>query len=1104
MADLNKEIKLRLFLNDDDFKTALKELNAELKKLKQDLKSGLTIGDSGKTLLEEKAAVLELIDEYRTLRKNKFDQAQADKAAAEAQKKAIKDIADAEKKAAAAKKKADDDAAKASKEGIKFLEQQKKSAEAVQKVFEATAKAVIIASSTYIQFATASEDQGRLLTKLFQLLGLVQTVQETYNAVVAINTAIQEANSLAKIQNAAATTTVTAATTASTAATDAASTSVGLLTKVFSSLGIAGAAVTGVVLAGAAAYFVFRKSAEDVRIENQKLFETYKLQYEALKNNIESEIQLQKLRNPDKFAAEQKALQQRVFFSQKATEELEEQKKSYEDQIQTIFNLTQAAGDLNDLILSFSASGKKIFNADDKKQIEDFNKNILLIDEEIRTRQKDTEESKNKARENDINKEAELANIRLSALQEQLSLNKDIESRRKIALLALQQEINLNEAKLKIDKDDLAAQAQRSVLNAKFNNIEIEFQREKRLLLLEEFKIEAEIDKAKLNRLNNIDGKLQIIATDRIIAQQELNTEIANGLPAEEAIVKQKALELSYNESIFEVQQEINQSLLESQKTIEETDYQSLIDQLAVPTGDLAQDLENKLTSAGEASARAIVNIQNEINEKIIAAQGDDVLVKQLQKELKIRTDAEKAKAKITEDIIKKSNAVALAQEQLKEFQVRELQATTLKTELANINTTFERRKEINEELLKLQIERIRLQEEIDLKGATTDAEKNRIKETADFAIKEAERVTDETIQKDSIVAKLFGSPKDLQLFIDGTKKASENLKLVFSEFESTSELGDNFKAIGGSVAEVIDLASTLATTIKGFGKDTTLEEKTAAIAAAVGAALNSITNLIVDSLNATLDRQIENIDTALDELSDKKDLLEEDLNSSIERISELEKNLASAREGDRSRIVALIDQERSRELKLAQEKEKYFNQELALDAKRKELQKKQFENQKIASIIQATINTAVGVTSALIVPAPAGPILAAIVGALGAVQIGVIAAQPTPEFKQGGFTPLDNSDSTAVGVVHANEYVLSAPMVRSPRFKPLIEEAERYRLNGYQSGGLVTPFEQPNDTIQRTLETAIALSERPIFVQITAIEDALNDSNDLVNLTVL
>jgi tape measure domain-containing protein len=72
--------------------------------------------------------------------------------------------------------------------------------------------------------------------------------------------------------------------------------------------------------------------------------------------------------------------------------------------------------------------------------------------------------------------------------------------------------------------------------------------------------------------------------------------------------------------------------------------------------------------------------------------------------------------------------------------------------------------------------------------------------------------------------------------------------------------------------------------------------------------------------------------------------------------------------------------------------------------AKTAEIKKKQFESQKVASIISAIIATAVGVANALSMAQlfPFNFVLAGIIAAAGAVQIGTIASQPTPEFAGG------------------------------------------------------------------------------------------------------
>jgi hypothetical protein len=66
-------------------------------------------------------------------------------------------------------------------------------------------------------------------------------------------------------------------------------------------------------------------------------------------------------------------------------------------------------------------------------------------------------------------------------------------------------------------------------------------------------------------------------------------------------------------------------------------------------------------------------------------------------------------------------------------------------------------------------------------------------------------------------------------------------------------------------------------------------------------------------------------------------------------------------------------------------------------DQKRAELQTKQAKADKAAALLQAIVNTAAAIVEAL----PNIP-LAILVGALGAIQIGVIAAQPIPKFAAG------------------------------------------------------------------------------------------------------
>lgn len=72
-------------------------------------------------------------------------------------------------------------------------------------------------------------------------------------------------------------------------------------------------------------------------------------------------------------------------------------------------------------------------------------------------------------------------------------------------------------------------------------------------------------------------------------------------------------------------------------------------------------------------------------------------------------------------------------------------------------------------------------------------------------------------------------------------------------------------------------------------------------------------------------------------------------------------------------------------------------------DKKKADIRKKQAQADKAAAIITATINTALAIVSAYATPpAPVGLALGFVMGALGAIQIAAILAQPIPQFYKG------------------------------------------------------------------------------------------------------
>lgn len=153
--------------------------------------------------------------------------------------------------------------------------------------------------------------------------------------------------------------------------------------------------------------------------------------------------------------------------------------------------------------------------------------------------------------------------------------------------------------------------------------------------------------------------------------------------------------------------------------------------------------------------------------------------------------------------------------------------------------------------------------------------------------------------------------------------------------------------------------------------------------------------------------------------------------------------------EDEKNKSLAILDDQYSKKLiseQQYQEKVDVINQEYRI--KEKEEKKKQFAANKAASIIQAIINTALAVSSALTVAPPAGFILAGIAGVLGAAQIGIISSQPVPEYATGGYVsgPGGPKDDSINAKLSNGEYVINARS--TDRFRPLLD-AINYGYDG-------------------------------------------------------
>lgn len=143
------------------------------------------------------------------------------------------------------------------------------------------------------------------------------------------------------------------------------------------------------------------------------------------------------------------------------------------------------------------------------------------------------------------------------------------------------------------------------------------------------------------------------------------------------------------------------------------------------------------------------------------------------------------------------------------------------------------------------------------------------------------------------------------------------------------------------------------------------------------------------------------------------------------------------------------------------------------LDKKKAEFEYRQAVRSRNVALMNAIVNTAAAITSALTVAPPLGLILASIVGAMGGLQVGAIIKTPLPELpgrETGGYLDVQRQqdgkrfrakhDPRKRGYVStptiiagekqgSSEYIVSDAGVNNPTIRPILDILEMGRLNG-------------------------------------------------------
>ena len=238
-------------------------------------------------------------------------------------------------------------------------------------------------------------------------------------------------------------------------------------------------------------------------------------------------------------------------------------------------------------------------------------------------------------------------------------------------------------------------------------------------------------------------------------------------------------------------------------------------------------------------------------------------------------------------------------------------------------------------------------------------------------------------------------------------KRQLNDGEIDFAQFEEAKKQLDNLKKNAVKAAE--DTQYALKDLFENWASNVnSTAQKIADAFNEIYSRLNDIMNLKYDMEEEALDREQEQLDRENDIIEKAYDKQAEIVQRYKDRINETEDELKDARGERRLALIDGLAQQREEYLKETealqkqqQEKEKIAKKEEQLKKQQDALEKKRKMLQKQQSIVNATINTALGVTQSLSAyPPPTSFALAGAVGALGATQIALIASQ---KYAQGG-----------------------------------------------------------------------------------------------------
>jgi len=514
------------------------------------------------------------------------------------------------------------------------------------------------------------------------------------------------------------------------------------------------------------------------------------------------------------------------------------------------------------------------------------------------------------------------------------------------------------------------------------------------------------------------------------VERDERNRQINDTI--KDASDRNKALqnsELIYQNSLKDIRKQASEDARNESQRIATQRLKDIQDEQQVVINGTKEGTAERLAEEIKLSQKTEEFVKNK--GKQLGLTENEITLK-IQEEVKKRTELEE---RYNTEIIRLSNEKNIA-----ERNIAVLEAKTIEERItANTNLIEEgARQEIEElrrtitdkELLAIKEREITLKKNEDIRQSNLQLrteEETTIIETGLLRIqndiKAAEGLKQSTDQRIKQVKRLFDAEKN-------ALDEKEKLEIEAAEGNETkiAEIRERYRGLRLDAEEKLedDIADIRAEAIKKLEKaveglndfiqniNPLTTELGASINNLVGGIANSIPNLfkvINDEAATWQEKTLAYLKTASAAVAGIGQVLSELSNQRLGEIQMEEEAAIAASENEYNAQAQYINQNIADE---SQRKAAIENLEMSRAKSNDDLRKKYakielaekkkaFNQQKAISLVQAAIGTAQGVVSALTMPPPASFILAALTGALGAVQIGLIASKKFPEGGSGG-----------------------------------------------------------------------------------------------------